>query len=106
MVCPLGRVNTSDQPLIVVGPVLVIVMFSVRPVFHAPTAALTRQPADPVTGGVDAAAVVGRALVGAALVGAALVGAALVGAALVGGRLVAGALVGVVRTFRPRNEIA
>src|SRR3954468_16902870 len=33
MVCPAGRVNTNDQPLIA-APLLVIVIFAVYPVFH------------------------------------------------------------------------
>ena len=48
MVCPPGRVKARDQPLIAVLPVLVMVRFSVRPVFHALTAAATRHA--PVAG--------------------------------------------------------
>src|SRR4051812_16771478 len=43
MVCPDPRANFSDQPLIGVVPVLVTVMLSVRPVFHALTELVTRQ---------------------------------------------------------------
>ncbi len=50
MVCPPGRVKTSDQPLTAVVPVFVMVMFSVRPVFQALTVAVTRQAPD--VGGV------------------------------------------------------
>src|SRR5690348_18489054 len=42
MVCPLGSVKTSDQPLTAVVPVLVIVMLDVRPVFQALTVSATR----------------------------------------------------------------
>src|SRR3954462_7727545 len=49
MVCPVGRVKTSDQPLTTAAPVLVTVRFSVRPVFHAFTVAATRHA--PVGGG-------------------------------------------------------
>jgi hypothetical protein len=34
MTCPLGSVNTSDQPLTVVLPVLAMMMFVVKPVGH------------------------------------------------------------------------
>src|SRR5690349_10782 len=51
---PPGRVKTSDQPLTAEVPVLVIVRFSVRPLFHALTVAVTRHaPAGGVDGGVD-----------------------------------------------------
>src|SRR4051794_27901459 len=43
MVWPPGRVNTSDQPLIAVELVLVMVTCSVRPLFQALTSAETRQ---------------------------------------------------------------
>src|SRR3954470_23306284 len=54
MVCPAGRVKTSDQPLRPALPVLVIVRFSVRPVFQALTVPVTRHPPEPgdVVGGV------------------------------------------------------
>src|SRR5690349_4439961 len=42
MVCPPGRVKTSDQPLTAVVPVLVMVMLDVRPVFQALTVSATR----------------------------------------------------------------
>jgi hypothetical protein len=44
MVCPDARENLSDQPLMGVVPVLVMVMLSVKPVFHALTEFVTRQP--------------------------------------------------------------
>src|SRR6185312_14692921 len=47
MLCPPGRVNTSDQPLTALAPVLVMVKFSVRPVFQALTATLTRHAPEP-----------------------------------------------------------
>src|SRR4051794_32085105 len=47
MLCPFGNVKTSDQPLVAVVPVLVMVMSSVRPEFQALTAALTRHAAVP-----------------------------------------------------------
>src|SRR5689334_15263027 len=53
MVCPPGRVKASDQPLSVDVPVLVMVMFSVRPLFHALTVSATRQ-APPPGGGLEA----------------------------------------------------
>ncbi|WP_323373462.1 hypothetical protein, partial [Plantactinospora alkalitolerans] len=43
MLWPPGRVNARDQPLIGALPVLVMVRFSVRPVFQGLMAALTRQ---------------------------------------------------------------
>src|SRR4051812_7392728 len=43
MLWPPGRVNARDQPSIGALPVLVMVRFSVRPVFQELTAALTRQ---------------------------------------------------------------
>lgn len=43
MVCPDARANLSDQPLMAVEPVLVMVMLSVRPVLHALTELVTRQ---------------------------------------------------------------
>src|SRR3954452_4340186 len=45
MTCPPGRVNTSDQLLRPVAPVLVMVMLAVRPVFQAFTTSDTRQAA-------------------------------------------------------------
>src|SRR6185437_14933255 len=49
MVCPLGRVKASDQPLTAVVPVFVMVMLDVRPVFQALTVSATRHA--PVPGG-------------------------------------------------------
>ena len=40
-VCPDGRVNPSDQPLMAAVPVFVTVRFSVSPVFQALTASVT-----------------------------------------------------------------
>lgn len=37
MVCPLGRVNASCQPLMALVPVLATVTLAVRPVFQALT---------------------------------------------------------------------
>jgi hypothetical protein len=37
MVCPDGRVNRSDQPLVGAVPVLAIVMVAVSPMFHGLT---------------------------------------------------------------------
>jgi hypothetical protein len=51
MVCPDARLNLSDQPLIADEPVLVMVMLSVRPVFHALTELVTRQAPPPWFGG-------------------------------------------------------
>src|SRR5919204_6231341 len=68
MLCPDGRVNASFQPLIALLPVLVMVICSVSPLFHALTTSLTRQP-EPVGGGDDGGAVVGGAVVGGAVVG-------------------------------------
>src|SRR5688572_15324141 len=42
MACPLGRVKTRAHPLMVAEPVLAIVMFAVRPVFHGLTVYVTR----------------------------------------------------------------
>src|SRR4051794_24724133 len=57
MTCPAGRVKTSDQPLIAVAPVLVMVRFEVRPVFQGLIASVTWQaPAGGAVGlgvGVD-----------------------------------------------------
>src|SRR4051812_49100914 len=95
-----------------------MVTFSVSPLFQALTAALARQLPDgpPVVGcalvgpAVVGPAVVGPAVVGPAVVGPAVVGRAVVGPAVVGpavvGRAVVGGGVDVLRTFRPRNEIA
>ncbi|GAB2895845.1 hypothetical protein GCM10027074_74280 [Streptomyces deserti] len=47
MVCPPGRVNSKDQPWLAVVPVLVRVMFEVRPLFQALTVSVTWQPAVP-----------------------------------------------------------
>src|SRR3954454_25304248 len=47
MAWPPGNVKARDQPLIEALPVLVTVRFSVRPVFQALTAALTRHAPDP-----------------------------------------------------------
>src|SRR5689334_12653041 len=51
MLWPPGSVKTSDQPLTAVVPVLVMVMFAVRPVFQALIVSETRHA--PVAGGVD-----------------------------------------------------
>ena len=48
MVCPDARLNFSDQPLMAALPVLVMVMLSVRPEFHALTALVTRQAPVPL----------------------------------------------------------
>src|SRR6185312_10913213 len=61
----LGRVNTSRQELIVAAEVLVMVRFSVSPLFQALTTAATRQ--DP-GGGVVAAGVVSSGVVTAGVV--------------------------------------
>jgi hypothetical protein len=50
MLWPAGRLNTSDQPLMVEVPVLVTVMAAVRPVFHELTVYPTRQAAGSVGG--------------------------------------------------------
>ncbi len=50
-VCPPGSVNFTDQPLTALPPVLVTVMFSVRPVFQELTWVLTLHAAP--LGGVD-----------------------------------------------------
>ena len=47
MVCPDARVNLSDQPLMAVLPVFLIVMLSVRPVFHGLSALVTWQAPEP-----------------------------------------------------------
>src|SRR4051794_39220327 len=47
IVWPEASVNTRLQPLTALEPVLLIVMFSVSPVFHAFTASLTLQAAPP-----------------------------------------------------------
>ncbi|WP_307868742.1 hypothetical protein [Umezawaea beigongshangensis] len=47
MVWPPGSVNTSDQPLIGAGPVLVMVISDVRPPFQALTVSDTRHEASP-----------------------------------------------------------
>jgi len=97
MVCPPGRVKLSDQPLTGVLEVLVIVMLSVSPLFHALTVVATRQP--PGTGEVDG-------LVGGVdgLVGGVdgLVGGV---DGLVGG-VEAGVVGGVEVLSRPRKEMA
>jgi len=51
MVCPDARLNLSDQPLIADEPVLVMVMLSVKPVFHALTELVARQAPPPWVGG-------------------------------------------------------
>src|SRR5690242_17888720 len=44
MTCPAGRVNTSDHPVTAEPPLLVIVMFEVRPVFQDWIVSVTAQP--------------------------------------------------------------
>jgi len=46
-VCPDGRVNPSDQPLMAAVPVFVTVRFSVSPAFQALTASVTVHAPDP-----------------------------------------------------------
>src|SRR5947209_938918 len=59
MVCPAGRVKASFQPLRAAEPVLVMVMFSVSPVFQALTELLTLQaPVGGDVGGGDVGGVV------------------------------------------------
>src|SRR5690348_15844296 len=84
MVCPPGRVKTRDQPLTALVPVLVMVMFSVRPLFQALTATVTRH----------------APLVGGGVVGGGVVGGGVVGGGVVGGGVVGGGVVGLVR---PKN---
>src|SRR2546429_6788821 len=80
MVCPLGRVNTSDQPLTAV--LLVMVRFETSPVFHDCTESVTRQPPGAlVVGGAE----VGGRVVGGWVVGGWVVGGAVVGTDVVGG---------------------
>src|SRR5690349_23441150 len=66
MVCPPGRVNTRDHPLIVPLPVLVMLMASVSPVFQALTVTVTRHELPPA-GGVDAGGFDDGALLGLAV---------------------------------------
>src|SRR4051794_31787825 len=87
MVWPPGSVKTSDHPLIAELAVLVRVMLSVRPVFHALTVSVTRQ-APVETGGLEGGALEGGALEGEA-----------VGEA-------GGELVGVEPVSRPKNAMA
>src|SRR6266702_1123729 len=63
MTCPPGSMKFSDQPLIAELPVLVIVRFDVRPVFHDWIVSVTWQDDEPlvgvVVGGVPTVVVVG-----------------------------------------------
>src|SRR2546423_611185 len=64
---PPGRLNTSDQFVIAVGPGLVMVRFSVSPVFHALTVLPTWQaavPGDGVVGLGDGVVGLGDGVVG------------------------------------------
>src|SRR5687768_6989070 len=58
IVCPAGSVKARAQPLTVEPPVLVMVKFSVRPVFQGLRVTATRHVAlpdgEPDTGGLDA----------------------------------------------------
>src|SRR6185437_2887982 len=73
MFCPPGSVKASVQPLMAVLPVLVIVMFDVRPVFQALIVSLIRHAAPPGggddvrDGDGDVFGVVGGGLVGVVL---------------------------------------
>src|SRR6266568_4129202 len=50
MTCPPGSMKFSDQPLIAELPVLVIVRFDVRPVFHDWIVSVTWQDDEPLVG--------------------------------------------------------
>src|SRR5436190_20659393 len=110
MACPLGRVNTRYQPLIVESPVLVMVMLAVRPLFQAFTTSDTRQP--PVGGALLGGAVLGGAVLGGAVLGGAVLGGAVLGGAVLGGALLGGRVLGGAELgggelpSRPRNEMA
>src|SRR3954454_11499432 len=94
MTCPAGRVKVSDQPLTAAAPVLVMVRFSVSPVFQAETTAFTLQA--PFEGGVVVCGVV----VGGVVVGGVVFGGVVVGGVVVGGVVVGGVVVNWVKKLQ------